>query len=86
GYPGKLEVIARRSGNSWYVAGLNGENIPKELSLDLSFLKNKKGFLIMSGANAKDNPSFSQKNIVVPENGKLNIKVNGNDGFVAVFN
>lgn len=86
GYPGKLEVIARRSGNSWYVAGLNGENISKELSLDLSFLKNKKGLLIMSGTNAKDNPSFSQKNIVVPENGKLNIKVNGNDGFVAVFN
>lgn len=85
GYPGKLEVVARKSGNNWYVAGLNGENIPKQLSLDLSFLKNKKGELIMSGQHLKDNPSFSQKSIVIPSNGKLNILIKGNDGFVIEF-
>ena len=26
GYPGKLVILARKSGNNWYVAGINGEN------------------------------------------------------------
>ena len=34
GYPGKFAVIARKSGNKWYVAGINGESSDKELSLD----------------------------------------------------
>jgi len=82
GYPGKLEVVARKSGNSWYVAGLNAENMPKQLSVDLSFLKNKKGVLVMSGNDTKQNPSFSRKNIIVPANGRLNISLKGKDGFV----
>ncbi|HEU0227796.1 MAG TPA: glycoside hydrolase family 97 catalytic domain-containing protein [Arachidicoccus soli] len=85
GYPGKLEIVARKSGNTWYVAGLNGEDISKPLQLDLSFLKNKKGVLIMSGKDKNINPSFIQKNIVIPENGKLNIRLKGNDGFVIEF-
>src|SRR5690606_11174700 len=43
GYPGTLYVVARKADNKWYVAGINGENVEKELSLDVSFLKNKKG-------------------------------------------
>lgn len=35
GYPGKYVVIARRSGDSWYVAGLNAESAPKRLTLTL---------------------------------------------------
>jgi hypothetical protein len=33
GFPGKELVIARRSKNTWYIAGVNGENISKSLSL-----------------------------------------------------
>src|SRR5688572_11018252 len=84
-YPGKLYVVARKAGNKWYVAGINGENINKELTLDLSFLKNKKGQLIVSGVENKDEPSFDVKNIVIPVSGKMNITLKGNDGFVAVF-
>ena len=85
GYPGKLYVVARKTGNRWYVAGINGENVEKTLVLDVSFLKNKKGQLIASGNVASDEPSFSTSPVTVPASGKLNVALKGNDGFVAVF-
>lgn len=85
GYPGKLLVVARKKGNSWYVSGINGENIEKQLTLDLSFLKNYQGELITSGAQINDEPSFQKTAISLPKAGKLNITLKGNDGFVAVF-
>ena len=33
GYPGESAVIARRSGSIWYIAGINGTNEEKELTL-----------------------------------------------------
>lgn len=41
GYPGKEVVIARRAGKRWYVAGINGENVAKEVEVDLTALKTK---------------------------------------------
>lgn len=38
GYPGESVVLARRSGSTWYVAGINGTNETKTLSTDLSFI------------------------------------------------
>ena len=38
GYPGESAVLARRNGNTWYVAGINGADEAKTLSVDLSFL------------------------------------------------
>ena len=35
GYPGESAVIARRSGDTWYVAGINGTDEPKTLNVDL---------------------------------------------------
>lgn len=40
GYPGESAVLARRSGNTWYVAGINGSDEPQTLATDLSFLGN----------------------------------------------
>jgi alpha-glucosidase len=40
GEPGKDVVLARRSGSNWYIAGVNGENVEKKISINLSFLKN----------------------------------------------
>ena len=38
GYPGESVVLARRSGNTWYVAGINGTDNKKVLDVDLSFI------------------------------------------------
>lgn len=36
GYPGEYAVIARRTGNTWYVAGINGTDEAKTIPADLS--------------------------------------------------
>lgn len=38
GYPGEYIVLARRSGSTWYVAGLNGTNQPRSFDLNLNAL------------------------------------------------
>ena len=77
--------MARKAGNKWYVAGINSENVEKQLTLDLSFIKNKKGELITSPNNTGDEHLFDMKKINVPSTGKMNITLQSNDGFVAVF-
>lgn len=41
GYPGKYVVLARRSGDKWYVAAINAEKETLKLNVDLSFLEDK---------------------------------------------
>lgn len=36
GYPGRYAVLARRHGDTWYVAGINAETAPKQIKVDLS--------------------------------------------------
>jgi hypothetical protein len=38
GYPGESAVIARRSGNTWYIAGINGTDGEKEIILPTGIL------------------------------------------------
>jgi hypothetical protein len=55
GFPGKFVVLARRKGNSWYIAGINGENISHTITLKVPFINNKtKGILITDSESAKD--------------------------------
>lgn len=36
GYPGDYAVIARRKGDDWWIAGINGNDTDREISLDLA--------------------------------------------------
>lgn len=38
GYPGEAVVLARRSGKTWYIAGINGKDESQTLKLPLGFL------------------------------------------------
>ena len=38
GYPGRYVVLARRSGSTWYVAGINAGSEPLQVKADLSFM------------------------------------------------
>lgn len=42
GYPGEFVVLARRAGNKWYVAGINGSGNPKSVMVNLGQFKGKK--------------------------------------------
>ncbi|MBN2104160.1 glycoside hydrolase family 97 catalytic domain-containing protein [bacterium] len=80
GYPGKLVVLARRSGDCWYIAGINGENIEKSLNLDMDFLQKKtEGIIITDGAGLR---SFKSGKIRVEPQKPLEIKLMAHGGFV----
>ena len=53
GYPGEWVVIARRSGNTWYIAGINGKDEPQTLTFDTSFLPKGKYTLFTDKAGYK---------------------------------
>ena len=56
GFPGKDAVIARKSGPRWYIAGINGEDIHKELTFQLPEMDGVPGHfrLIRDGESDRD--------------------------------
>jgi hypothetical protein len=81
GYPGTHVAIARKAGSSWYVAGLNADETPRTIELDLAFIgKGKaKGAVITDGDGERE---FSQAEL---QAGKASITLKPRGGFVAVF-
>jgi hypothetical protein len=79
GYPGRHAVIARKSGDAWYVAGFNADDTDIKLDLDLGFLSGREGQLITDGGGERE---FMQAAI---RGGKQNISIKAHGGFVAVF-
>lgn len=80
GYPGKSVVIARQSGKKWYIAGINGENEGKEVTINLKDFKTTKAKLITDGAEPL---SFTQSDVPADQPAKITMK--GNGGFVLVL-
>ncbi|WP_373987589.1 glycoside hydrolase family 97 catalytic domain-containing protein [Duganella sp. BuS-21] len=77
GYPGKYAVIARRSGDTWFIAGINGSGQEKTLALDLSFVGKKQGVIFTDGDQPR---SFSQRSIAAGKKVVVTVKPHG--GFV----
>ena len=78
GYPGKYVVLARRKGNKWYIAGINGENSNRNITLNVSFVsKSSKGFIITDSDDMKD---FVRKDIDFSN--PINITMQPHGGFV----
>jgi len=84
GYPGEKVVIARRKGNKWYIGGLNGQDLTRELIVRFDFLdtRNYNFRLIKDG---KDNKSFSSEMIKIKKGDTLKIECLPRGGFVAVL-
>ncbi len=80
GFPGKYVVLARRSGDAWYVAGINAEESDKALTIDLSFIGNKQGRLMTDGQAER---TFDQQPLPSEKAVTITIKTHG--GFAAVF-
>lgn len=79
GYPGKDVVMARKKDGRWFVAGINGEDVDKTISLDLSFLpKNCKVRLLQTDGTSRN--EVVEKTMTTKKS--LEIHLNGYDGFV----
>jgi alpha-glucosidase len=83
GEPGQYLVLSRRSGESWYIAGISGLKEPKEIELDLSFIHhpNTTYTLISDGEN---NKSFASNSAPFNKSDKFRIKMLTFGGFVMV--
>ena len=82
GYPGKFAVIARRSGNQWYLAGINGDDVEKSIDLDLTPFKQKKALIITDGDAP---PTMKKETIAIPANKHLALTMKSQGGFVMVL-
>jgi hypothetical protein len=80
GYPGKFYVVARRAGNKWYVAGINGDSVSHTINLNLSFVKQSIGKLFKTTTSDVEAISFNKN-----EPSNKSISINSNDGFVIEF-
>ncbi|OLY93280.1 glycoside hydrolase family 97 protein [Cnuella takakiae] len=81
GFPGKSVVLARRNGNRWYLAGLNGTAGSMTINLPLQQFGRKMGQLI---TDSGDEQKLKSQNIpALPENLPVTMQPNG--GFVLVL-
>ncbi len=82
GFPGKYVVMARRSGDRWYISGINGENVERTVSPDLnSFLKDH-AILFTDGEHGE---LFSKTVLDANNQEKYNLTLKANGGFVMVL-
>jgi len=83
GYPGKYFVAARKSGNKWYIAGINAEKEVKQMNLDLSFISNASKVQMFTDTN--DKWKCDNATIETPDTKAFKVEMQPNGGFVAVF-
>ena len=83
GYPGESAVLARRSGNTWYVAGINGTDEEQTISIPLKgIVKKAKNIYLFADRNDKNNPW----NITTERRLPSAITCQPRGGFVLVIN
>ena len=75
GYPGKYIVMARKKDNVWHFVGINGQNTAKEIEIDLSFVNNDSGYIIL-----ENDKGFQQ--LPISKKTKLKVTMKPNGGFV----
>ena len=84
GYPTKFVVLARRIGEQWYVAGLNGTNEPMTLTLDLPMFAGKTVNLYTDNPRKKGEivPTSILKTLKVGKDGKAKVTIQGMGGII----
>lgn len=80
GFPGKYSVVARRHGDAWYIAGVNGEMNAKKLTLNLPMLSKQ---TVAMYNDKKDGTPFQEK-VKVSNKGQFTVTLQPNGGFVLV--
>jgi len=68
GYPGESAVIARRSGDRWYIAGINGTDEVLEIAPDFSRLEQKGKVTVFTDRGQEPGQGFEiNENVDLPE-------------------
>jgi len=80
GYPGKYCVLARRSKDKWYIAGINAEKAAKKIAITLPMLAGAKALLYEDQQDR--NPVL--KELQVNKNGKVVLTIQPEGGVILV--
>jgi hypothetical protein len=86
GYPGIDVILARQSGEDWYVGGINAEDREKTKNIPLSFLRNDSEYkliIIKDGSHDKELQS-TYRNVTSTDS--ISVKMLRRGGFAAHFN
>lgn len=82
GYPGKYVVLARRTGDKWYVTAINAEKEVKKLKVKLPMFRNAK----VSVYSDKKDRSPQLEQATVDKNGEVTLTVLPEGGVILVNN
>ena len=91
GYPSRYVALARRHGSKWYVGALNGTQKPISMTLDLSMFANQTMTCLTDQPlkkskkaldNAQQLPTPVQKQLKVPQDGKVQITIQPMGGII----
>ena len=91
GYPTRYVALARRHGNKWYVGALNGTQEPISMTLDLPMFANQTITCLTDqplkkSKKAQENslqlPTPVQKQLKVPQDGKVQITIQPMGGII----
>jgi hypothetical protein len=82
GYPGRFIVLARRSDEVWYVAGINGSKDVLDLNVELPFQTNRNGLLVSEGETLR---TFRLDTLKLNGSGSFSLRLDPFGGFVAKF-
>ena len=91
GYPTRYVALARRHGSKWYVGALNGTQEPISMTLDLSMFANQTMTCLTDqplkkSKKAQENslqlPTPVQKQLKVPQDGKVQITIQPMGGII----
>jgi hypothetical protein len=80
GYPGRYVVLARRSENRWFVAGINAEREPREVTVELPGIGVRGATLITD--DREGNMSFREERIQIGGGKRQAITMRPMGGFV----
>ena len=80
GYPGDYVILARRSGDVWYLAGIHQAEAPKSYEVAMDFLPEGSYMLSLLEDEANGELSFREESINGAQN--LTVEMQANGGFV----
>ena len=79
GFPGKEMILARKKGDDWFIAGINGEAVQKDFSNDLAFLTGDYEAVIIK--DGMDPRTFSIDKSNINSSSKVDLRMSPYGGF-----
>ncbi len=83
GYPGKEVLMARRSDQTWFLSGINGEDKEKRRTISLGFLPVNQQYKLLLIADGEHDTVFSINHQVVDSTDTVEVKMLRRGGFTA---